>query len=144
MKRGRSKKARKRVVAEKPLETHFPISQKQLQRRSDLLGELLEERDEGALVLAHLSVSDLLRCSQVCRRLLKAIDASKNSSFNEQLRWWVNYSHAWASTHYVVQCDRGAYKTDIDVEDVDVQCGSCMPCRQKARAYICAFACIFR
>lgn len=81
---------------ERKIKEHFQVAEiARRRRRRDLLGSLLVGSDTASLVLAHLPIRDLLRCSMTCRALLKMVDESKNSAFNKNLRWWGNFHEPW-------------------------------------------------
>ena len=93
------------------------------QKRKDLLGTILLDKDLCSMVLSYLTVKELLLASMVCRSFMETIDASKNSPFNCQLRWWGNFSSPWMKRLDTITCepDGRAYRNNIVVEGVDVQ-----------------------
>jgi hypothetical protein len=118
----RSKK--KGRVKEQTLQEHFQLKDNLVRtKRKDLLGELLLESDIVHVVLAHLSAPELLLCSMTCRTLLKRIDASKDSAFNQHLRWWYSHHDLWRKESQVLKPseDGSAYKSTVQLEYFDVQ-----------------------
>jgi len=124
MQRAKKKKSKKEHTEEQTLEAHFQTKENlRRRRRRDLLGELLLASDTGSLILAHLSVEQLLLCSMTCRSLLKVVDASKNSAFNEHLRWWSNFHNPWKKDPPIVEHAQNgsAYKESFRLDHFDAQ-----------------------
>jgi hypothetical protein len=115
-----SKRRRKNSVTEVGI---HDFNRRVLQKRKDLLGTMLLDKDLCSIVFSHLSVKELLLASMACRSFMETIDASKNSPFNWQLRWWGNFSNPWVKKLNTVTCepDGRAYRSQIAVEGVDVQ-----------------------
>lgn len=58
-----------------------------------------------------------------CRGLLNVIDASKNSAFNQHLRWWATFQTPWKKDPPIVKTTQGvsAYKEKFQLDHFDAQ-----------------------
>jgi hypothetical protein len=115
-----NKNKRKASVTEVAIQD---FNRKRMEKRKDLLGAMLLDKDLCSIVFSHLSVKELLHASMVCRSFMETIDAFKNSPFNCQLRWWGNFSSPWVKKLDTVTCgpDGTAYRQNILLDEVDVQ-----------------------